>query len=59
MNILELVYFYFDVFDNELEKNIGGDILFYFLMMMFMMMYVCIVILRLNGNCIVDRSFLG
>lgn len=59
VNISELAYSYSDALDNELEENIGGDILFYSLTMTFMMTYACIATSRLNGNCIADRSLLG
>ncbi|XP_056011580.1 patched domain-containing protein 3-like isoform X2 [Ostrea edulis] len=59
VNVSELAYSYSSALDDELENNVGGDILFYSLTIALMMTYASIATSRMNCNFIADRSFLG
>ncbi|XP_056011583.1 patched domain-containing protein 3-like isoform X2 [Ostrea edulis] len=59
VTISELAYSCSSALDDEIEKNIGGDILFYVLTLALMMTYASIATSRMNCNFIADRSFLG
>jgi hypothetical protein len=57
--ISEIAYSYSQAIDDELEKNIGGDILFYALTIVLMMTYASTATSRMDCNFIADRSLLG
>ncbi|XP_061189383.1 patched domain-containing protein 3-like [Saccostrea echinata] len=59
VNVSELAPSYSRALDDELEKNIGGDILFFALTLTLMMTYASIATSRQNCNFIADRSLLG
>jgi hypothetical protein len=59
VNVSELAYSYTFAIDDELKKNILGDIFYYVITIVVMIAYASIATSKMNCNFIADRSFLG